>query len=167
MDRAPSLSQPYHGPCWVDGGLQRAAEWPVCSGNFYGSRRIVGPGETLVGEGRMKESGQEQGREWLPEPKATVPLTFQATEQKAEAGGLGGSPPRGRSTTPATSPTNQGGLSPSPLSIRQLKERVTNLRGKHKQIYNLVVKEVDPQVNWEALVEEKLVRPGLQLGWGL
>ena len=51
-------------------------------------------------------------------------------------------------------------------SIRQLKERVTNLRGKHKQIYNLVVKEVDPQVNWEALVEEKLVRPGLRLGWG-
>ncbi|XP_023611080.1 periplakin [Myotis lucifugus] len=40
--------------------------------------------------------------------------------------------------------------------IRQLKERVTNLRGKHKQIYNLVVKEVDPQVNWAALVEEKL-----------
>lgn len=44
---------------------------------------------------------------------------------------------------------------------------MTNLRGKHKQIYNLVVKEVDPQVNWEALVEEKLVWPGLQLGWGL
>ncbi|XP_052516756.1 periplakin isoform X3 [Budorcas taxicolor] len=40
--------------------------------------------------------------------------------------------------------------------IRQLKERVTNLRGKHKQIYSLVAKEVDPQVNWEALVEEKL-----------
>uniref|UniRef100_A0A667HJC7 Periplakin n=1 Tax=Lynx canadensis TaxID=61383 RepID=A0A667HJC7_LYNCA len=40
--------------------------------------------------------------------------------------------------------------------IRQLKERVTNLRGKHKQIYNLVVKEVDPQVNWAALVDEKL-----------
>ncbi|XP_045676654.1 periplakin isoform X2 [Phyllostomus hastatus] len=40
--------------------------------------------------------------------------------------------------------------------IRQLKERVTNLRGKHKQIYNLLVKEVDPQVNWAALVEEKL-----------
>ncbi|KAM5328070.1 periplakin isoform 2-T2 [Glossophaga mutica] len=40
--------------------------------------------------------------------------------------------------------------------IRQLKERVTNLRGKHKQIYNLSVKEVDPQVNWAALVEEKL-----------
>lgn len=40
--------------------------------------------------------------------------------------------------------------------IRQLKERVTNLRGKHKQIYSLAVKEVDPQVNWEALVEEKL-----------
>ncbi|XP_019515836.1 PREDICTED: periplakin isoform X1 [Hipposideros armiger] len=40
--------------------------------------------------------------------------------------------------------------------IRQLKERVTNLRGKHKQIYNLAVKEADPQVNWAALVEEKL-----------
>uniref|UniRef100_G3SRZ5 Periplakin n=1 Tax=Loxodonta africana TaxID=9785 RepID=G3SRZ5_LOXAF len=40
--------------------------------------------------------------------------------------------------------------------IRQLKERVTNLRGKHKQIYNLVAKEVDPQVNWVALVDEKL-----------
>ncbi|XP_036999392.2 periplakin isoform X2 [Artibeus jamaicensis] len=40
--------------------------------------------------------------------------------------------------------------------IRQLKERVANLRGKHKQIYNLSVKEVDPQVNWAALVEEKL-----------
>ncbi|XP_024409108.2 periplakin isoform X2 [Desmodus rotundus] len=40
--------------------------------------------------------------------------------------------------------------------IRQLKERVTNLRGKHKQIYNLTVKAVDPQVNWAALVEEKL-----------
>lgn len=40
--------------------------------------------------------------------------------------------------------------------IRQLKERVSNLRGKHKQIYNLAVKEVDPQVNWAALVEEKL-----------
>lgn len=40
--------------------------------------------------------------------------------------------------------------------IRQLKERVTNLRGKHKQIYNLAAKEADPQVNWAALVEEKL-----------
>nr|XP_011715852.1 periplakin [Macaca nemestrina] len=40
--------------------------------------------------------------------------------------------------------------------IRQLKERVTNLRGKHKQIYSLAAKEVDPQVNWAALVEEKL-----------
>ncbi|XP_037363542.1 periplakin [Talpa occidentalis] len=40
--------------------------------------------------------------------------------------------------------------------IRQLKERVANLRGKHKQVYNLAVKEVDPQVNWAALVEEKL-----------
>uniref|UniRef100_A0A2I3HAT3 Periplakin n=1 Tax=Nomascus leucogenys TaxID=61853 RepID=A0A2I3HAT3_NOMLE len=44
----------------------------------------------------------------------------------------------------------------SPISIRQLKERVTNLRGKHRQIYSLAVKEVDPQVNWAALVEEKL-----------
>lgn len=43
---------------------------------------------------------------------------------------------------------------------------MTNLRGKHKQVYNLAVKEVDPQVNWEALVEEKLVWPGVQLGWG-
>lgn len=41
---------------------------------------------------------------------------------------------------------------------------MTNLRGKHKQIYNLAVKEVDPQVNWAALVEEKLVRPRRQLG---
>uniref|UniRef100_A0A5F7ZK03 Periplakin n=1 Tax=Macaca mulatta TaxID=9544 RepID=A0A5F7ZK03_MACMU len=40
--------------------------------------------------------------------------------------------------------------------IRQLKERVSNLRGKHKQIYSLAAKEVDPQVNWAALVEEKL-----------
>lgn len=39
---------------------------------------------------------------------------------------------------------------------------MTSLRGKHKQIYNLVVKEVDPQVNWAALVDEKLVRPRLQ-----
>lgn len=28
------------------------------------------------------------------------------------------------------------------------------------------MKEVDPQVNWAALVEEKLVRPWLQLGRG-
>nr|XP_006984729.1 periplakin [Peromyscus maniculatus bairdii] len=40
--------------------------------------------------------------------------------------------------------------------IRQLKERVTNLRGKHKQMYSLAVKEADPKVNWAALVEEKL-----------
>ncbi|XP_012997386.1 periplakin [Cavia porcellus] len=40
--------------------------------------------------------------------------------------------------------------------IRQLKERVANLRGKHKQVYSLVVKDVSPQVNWAALVEEKL-----------
>ncbi|XP_060028418.1 periplakin isoform X2 [Erinaceus europaeus] len=40
--------------------------------------------------------------------------------------------------------------------IRQLKERVANLRVKHGQVYNLAVKEVDPQVNWAALVDEKL-----------
>ncbi|XP_004627850.1 periplakin [Octodon degus] len=40
--------------------------------------------------------------------------------------------------------------------IRQLKERVANLRGKHKQVYSLVAKEINPQVNWAALVEEKL-----------
>lgn len=40
--------------------------------------------------------------------------------------------------------------------IRQLKERVGDLRRKHKQIYNLVGKDVDPQVNWAALVDEKL-----------
>ncbi|XP_008844784.1 periplakin isoform X2 [Nannospalax galili] len=40
--------------------------------------------------------------------------------------------------------------------IRQLKERVTNLRRKHKQMYSLAVKEADPKVNWAALVEEKL-----------
>ncbi|XP_051023192.1 periplakin [Acomys russatus] len=40
--------------------------------------------------------------------------------------------------------------------IRQLKERVANLRGKHKQMYSLAVKEADPKVNWAALVDEKL-----------
>lgn len=40
--------------------------------------------------------------------------------------------------------------------IRQLKERVANLRGKHKQMYSLAVKEADPKVNWDALVDEKL-----------
>lgn len=47
-----------------------------------------------------------------------------------------------------------------PRSIRQLKERVANLRGKHKQMYSLAVKEADPKVNWDALVDEKLVRSG-------
>ncbi|KAM5227299.1 periplakin [Ctenodactylus gundi] len=49
--------------------------------------------------------------------------------------------------------------------IRQLKERVTNLRQKHKQIYSLAVKEVDPQVNWAALVDEKLDKLSAQ-GFG-
>ncbi|XP_058142509.1 periplakin [Dasypus novemcinctus] len=46
--------------------------------------------------------------------------------------------------------------------IRQLKERVANLRGKHKRIYSLVAKEADPRVNWAALVEEKLDQLGGQ-----
>ncbi|XP_055991266.1 periplakin [Sorex fumeus] len=46
--------------------------------------------------------------------------------------------------------------------IRQLKERVGDLRQKHKQIYNLVGKDVDPQVNWAALVDEKLDQLGTQ-----
>lgn len=50
-------------------------------------------------------------------------------------------------------------------SIRQLKERVTNLRGKHKQMYSLAVKEADPKVNWDALVDEKLVWPGAGLSF--
>lgn len=58
------------------------------------------------------------------------------------------------------SPTNMVAY-PTPhltsRSIRQLKERVTNLRGKHKQMYSLAVKEADPKVNWAALVDEKLV----------
>lgn len=44
---------------------------------------------------------------------------------------------------------------------------MTDLHRKHKQIYSLSVKEVDPQVNWAALVEEKLVWAWLQLGGGL
>lgn len=46
------------------------------------------------------------------------------------------------------------------LSIRQLKERVAKLREEHQRIYSLAVKEVAPEVNWAALVEEKLVREG-------
>ncbi|XP_040829328.1 periplakin [Ochotona curzoniae] len=49
--------------------------------------------------------------------------------------------------------------------IRQLKERVSNLRGKHKQIYSRPAKEADPQVNWAALVEEKLDKLSIQ-GFG-
>jgi hypothetical protein len=40
---------------------------------------------------------------------------------------------------------------------------VTNLRAKHKHVYSLEVKEVNPPVNWATLVEEKLVGPGQ--GW--
>uniref|UniRef100_A0A8C5LB90 Periplakin n=1 Tax=Jaculus jaculus TaxID=51337 RepID=A0A8C5LB90_JACJA len=40
--------------------------------------------------------------------------------------------------------------------VRQLKERVSNLRAKHKRMYSLAAREADPQVNWAAIVEEKL-----------
>ncbi|XP_074866951.1 periplakin [Carettochelys insculpta] len=39
--------------------------------------------------------------------------------------------------------------------IRQLKERVANLHAKHKQIYNFTPQEVEPQVNWSAVIDEK------------
>lgn len=84
--------------------------------------------------------------------------SFQDAKQKAQGSGWG----RPQAGPPPTSPLTRL----FPLSIRQLKERVANLRAKHKQIYNLPVKEVDPPVNWAALVEEKLVRARLQLGRG-
>ncbi|KAH0631794.1 hypothetical protein JD844_019609 [Phrynosoma platyrhinos] len=39
--------------------------------------------------------------------------------------------------------------------IRQLKERVGNLRVKHDQIYNFTPQEVEPQVNWSTVIDEK------------
>ncbi|XP_054851593.1 periplakin [Eublepharis macularius] len=39
--------------------------------------------------------------------------------------------------------------------IRQLKERVANLRVKHDQIYNFTPQEIEPQVDWSAVIEEK------------
>uniref|UniRef100_A0A670JYC2 Periplakin n=1 Tax=Podarcis muralis TaxID=64176 RepID=A0A670JYC2_PODMU len=39
--------------------------------------------------------------------------------------------------------------------IRQLKERVGNLRVKHDQIYNFTPQEIEPQVNWTTVIEEK------------
>ncbi|XP_039205750.1 periplakin isoform X1 [Crotalus tigris] len=39
--------------------------------------------------------------------------------------------------------------------IRQLKERVNNLRGKHDQIYNFTPHEIEPEVNWSSTIEEK------------
>ncbi|XP_062999416.1 periplakin [Elgaria multicarinata webbii] len=39
--------------------------------------------------------------------------------------------------------------------IRQLKERVGNLRVKHDQIYNFTPQEIEPQVNWLTVMEEK------------
>ncbi|XP_077172111.1 periplakin [Paroedura picta] len=39
--------------------------------------------------------------------------------------------------------------------IRQLKERVRNLRTKHDQIYNYTPQEIKPQVDWSAVIDEK------------
>uniref|UniRef100_A0A8C9EZU1 Periplakin n=1 Tax=Pavo cristatus TaxID=9049 RepID=A0A8C9EZU1_PAVCR len=39
--------------------------------------------------------------------------------------------------------------------IRQLKERVANLRVKHDQIYNFPQQHMEPQVNWCTVIEEK------------
>uniref|UniRef100_A0A8C2U0D1 Periplakin n=1 Tax=Coturnix japonica TaxID=93934 RepID=A0A8C2U0D1_COTJA len=39
--------------------------------------------------------------------------------------------------------------------IRQLKERVANLRVKHEQIYNFPLQHIEPQVNWCTVIEEK------------
>ncbi|NXC30738.1 PEPL protein, partial [Campylorhamphus procurvoides] len=41
--------------------------------------------------------------------------------------------------------------------IRQLKERVINLRAKHDQIYNFPLQHIEPQVNWSTVIEEKQV----------
>lgn len=45
-------------------------------------------------------------------------------------------------------------------SIRQLKERVANLRVKHDQIYNFPLQHIEPQVNWCTVIEEKQVLRG-------
>lgn len=47
-----------------------------------------------------------------------------------------------------------------PRSIRQLKERVANLRVKHDQIYNFPLQHIEPQVNWSTVIEEKQVPRG-------
>uniref|UniRef100_A0A8C5JQL6 Periplakin n=1 Tax=Junco hyemalis TaxID=40217 RepID=A0A8C5JQL6_JUNHY len=39
--------------------------------------------------------------------------------------------------------------------IRQLKERVANLKVKHEQIYNFPLQHIEPQVNWSTVIEEK------------
>lgn len=54
-------------------------------------------------------------------------------------------------------------IPPSPFpsrSIRQLKERVANLRVKHNQIYNFPRQHIEPQVNWSTVIEEKQVPRG-------
>lgn len=40
--------------------------------------------------------------------------------------------------------------------IRQLQERVANLKVKHDQIYNFTPQEVEPQVDWSEVIDEKL-----------
>ncbi|NXD30702.1 PEPL protein, partial [Spelaeornis formosus] len=49
--------------------------------------------------------------------------------------------------------------------IRQLKERVANLRVKHDQIYNFPLQHIEPQVNWSTVIEEKQV-PVTPSLWG-
>lgn len=54
-------------------------------------------------------------------------------------------------------------IPPSPFpsrSIRQLKERVANLRVKHNQIYNFPRQHIEPQVDWSTVIEEKQVPRG-------
>lgn len=54
-------------------------------------------------------------------------------------------------------------IPPSPFpsrSIRQLKERVANLRAKHSQIYNFPRQHMEPQVDWSTVIEEKQVPRG-------
>lgn len=131
----------------------------VSSGTFYGFGHTVGSGERL-----MEEGGWEEGVSDCPHPKAT-PCPSQPLSRKPEARLQGEeAPPWGACGQHPCQLALLTRVAALPLSIRQLKERVANLRGKHKQIYDLAVKEVNPQVNWAALVEEKLVRPRRQLG---
>ncbi|KAJ7305720.1 hypothetical protein JRQ81_010086 [Phrynocephalus forsythii] len=51
--------------------------------------------------------------------------------------------------------------------IRQLKERVGNLRVKHDQIYNFTPQEIEPQVNWAIVIDEKQILNGKGFGTDL